>query len=100
MKKYFKKAIDFIKEATWLQPILFVVAILVLIFGIQGCGKMVNKVKNADWGCACKKESGDPYTKILAEDVMEKRIAFEVSVSKLEMLDGIDTQEAAMDDWE
>ena len=72
MKNFFKKVIDFIKEATWLQPILFVLAILILIFGIQGCGKMVNKVKNTNWGCACKKESEDPYTKILAEDVMEK----------------------------
>ena len=72
MKKFFKKIADFIKEAAWIQPILFVGIIMILILGIQGVGKAVNKAQNADWSCGCKETKADPYTKILAEDVLEK----------------------------
>ena len=60
MKKFFKKIADFIKEAAWIQPILFVGIIMILILGIQGVGKAVNKAQNADWSCGCKETKADP----------------------------------------
>ena len=50
----------------------------------------------AIWGRIQSRE----YVKKLSEDVMEKRIAFEVSVSKLEMLDDTEAEENGMDTWE
>ena len=50
----------------------------------------------AIWGRIQSRE----YVKKLSEDVMEKRIAFEVSVSKLEMLDDMEEEETGIDTWE
>ena len=50
----------------------------------------------AVWGRIQSRE----YVKKLSEDVMEKRIAFEVSVSKLEMLDDTDEADGGIDTWE
>ena len=71
MKNFFKKVIDFIKEAVWIQPILCVALILVLILGIQGIGNLVGKAKTANWGCGCNKDNVKMYNKVLAEDVVE-----------------------------
>lgn len=50
----------------------------------------------AVWGRIQSRE----YVKKLSDDLMEKRIAFEVSVSKLEMLDGTEDGEPGLDAWE
>lgn len=50
----------------------------------------------AIWGRIQSRE----YVKKISEDVMEKRIAFEVSVSKLEMLDDMETEEVGIENWE
>jgi single-stranded DNA-binding protein len=50
----------------------------------------------AVWGRIQSRE----YVKKLSEDTMEKRIAFEVSVSKLEMLEGTEPVVGGIDNWE
>ena len=71
IKNVLKKVVGYVKESAWIQPILFVVVIMVLILGIQGIGGAVNKAK--DISCSCKdKENVTLYKKILAEDVLEK----------------------------
>lgn len=65
IKSFFKKVWDSIRSNAWIQPILFVVAIFLVILAVQGIGKA-----SQNWSCSKKDEK---YVKeILFEKVEEK----------------------------
>lgn len=65
IKSFFKKVWDSIRANAWIQPILFVVAIFLVILAVQGIGKA-----SQNWSCSKKDEKY--VTKILFENVEEK----------------------------
>lgn len=76
IKELLKKVVNYVKETAWIQPLLFVLAIMALIMAVSGVTNAVgctkDGVKNL-YSCACKdKDEGKIYKKILGEDALEK----------------------------
>ena len=71
-----KKAVNYVKETAWIQPILFVLAIMLLIMAVSGTTKAIGCTKDGAkslYSCACKdKDDVKMYKKILGEDALEK----------------------------
>lgn len=68
--KYLKIAFNYVKENAWLQPIVLVVLIFGLVFGIQG---IVNAVDKAKENSSSETANGkDVFTKITYGEVKSK----------------------------
>lgn len=67
IKSFFKKLWDSIRSNAWIQPILFVLAIFLVILAVQGIGKA-----SQSWSCSKKEEK---YVKEILFEKVEEKIA-------------------------